>query len=104
MDLKNVVQNVKEKADEAVNSFHAGHHDNAKHYLAGIRAEIVEYERENPPPADDVTKSVTSETPAEVQAEKPAEVPGEPAQPGAAEQPGPALPASQFQAPSKPPQ
>lgn len=90
MDLKDVVQNVRDKADEAVNSFHAGHHDNARHYLAGIRAEIVQFETANPTPADDVTGSATSEQGAGESQDTPAEVPG-----------SQALPATQFEEPGK---
>ncbi len=105
MVLKDVIRNVREKADAAHSAFHAGHHDKAKQYLAGIRAEIVQFEAENPSPAgeskeratgsgpkmfgrdisdpDDVTESATSEKPAETQTEKPAEVPGAQEWPGA---------------------
>ncbi|MBA7522334.1 hypothetical protein ES705_14452 [subsurface metagenome] len=105
MVLKDVIRNVREKADAAHSAFHAGHHDKAKQYLAGIRAEIVQFEAENPSPAGDVTESATTETPkmfsrdirdpedvtetatseklAETQTEKPAEVPGAQEWPGA---------------------
>lgn len=81
MDLKDVVQNVKEKANEAHSAFHAGHQDNARKYLAGIRAEIVQFEQENPAPAGEVTESTTSEKPAESPMGRLAGVPGAPATP-----------------------
>lgn len=93
MDLKDVVQNVRDKADEAHSAFHAGHLDNAEHYLAGIRAEIVEYEKCSSLPGEDVAESATSEKLTETLPETPGEVPGAPVQQVPE---GPVLPASQF--------
>ncbi|MBA7648715.1 hypothetical protein ES703_56503 [subsurface metagenome] len=81
MDLKDVVQNTKDKATEAHSAFHAGHHDVAEQYLAGIRAQIVEYERVPEQRTEDVTKSATIEKPDEVQKDTPAKALGAPAQP-----------------------
>lgn len=84
MDLKDVISNVYANAAEAHAAFHAGHNEKAEEYLATIENEIGQYITENPTPAGDVTKSATSEKPADEQTEKPAEVPGA------------ALPATQF--------
>ena len=93
MDLKDVVSNVYAKAAEAHAAFHAGHHDVAEQYLAGIRAQIVEYERAPEQRTEDVTESATSSLDEKAPKEKSAEVPGAPAQPA---EEGPVLPASQF--------
>ncbi|MBA7675837.1 hypothetical protein ES703_84075 [subsurface metagenome] len=104
MDLKDVVKNAKDKAAEAHSAFHAGHHDVAEQYLAGIRAQIVEYERVPEQRTEDVTKLATTEKPAQVPKDMPAQVPGAPVQPAAVDQTGQVLPASQFQTQSKPTQ
>jgi len=83
MDLKDVVQDVKYRAEEAHSAFHAGHPENAEKELYAIEKLVVEYLRMPATPAGDVTESPTSEKPNEVQTETPAEVPGAPVQPGA---------------------
>lgn len=83
MDLKDVIATVREKAIEAHNAFHAGHHDVAEQYLAGIRAQIVEYERAPEQRTEDVTESATSEKPAEASPATPAAPGGPAAQAGA---------------------
>ena len=83
MDLKDVVEKVNRDALEALNAFHAGHHDTAEKYLYEIEKKVVEYLRVPATPAGDVTKSATSETSAEKKEEKLAQDPGSPAQPAA---------------------
>lgn len=104
MELKDVVQTVKEKADEAHNAYHAGHQDLANGYLGEARLVIEAYELSSALPGEDVSKAATSETSSEKTPETPAQVPGSPVQP---DQAGPVLPASQFvkaNPASKPPQ
>lgn len=71
MDLKAVIASVNDKAMEAHNAFHAGHHDVAKGYLDRIGSEIATYLYKPATPAADVTESATtvkdSETLAETQ-------------------------------------
>lgn len=81
MDMKEVVQTVRDKADEALNAYHAGHHDNADNYLGEIRTVIQAHFGELGEWGGNVPGSPTSEKAAEVTDEKPAEVPGAPAQP-----------------------
>ena len=104
MDLKDVVKNTKDKAEEAHSAFHAGHHDVAEQYLAGIRAQIVEYERAPEQRTEDVTKSATSEKPDEVSKETPAKALGAPAQPAASPAAAAAQQIGQGQADQKPTQ
>ncbi|MBA7609971.1 hypothetical protein ES703_17174 [subsurface metagenome] len=104
MDLKDVVKNTKDKAEEAHSAFHAGHHDVAEQYLAGIRAQIVEYERAPEQRTEDVTKSATSEKPDEVSKETPAKALGAPAQPVSTAAAAAALGSVNAQEPSKPTQ
>lgn len=84
MDLKDVIQNVQQNVLEASTAYHAGHHDVAEQHLRRLSLAVDQYFRESPTPAEDVTKSATSEKPDEESQEKPAEVPGA------------ALPATQF--------
>ena len=81
MDLKDVVEKVNRDALEALNAFHAGHHDTAEKYLYEIEKQVVEYLRVPASPAGDVTESATSEKPDEVQKDTPAKVLGDSAQP-----------------------
>ena len=83
MDLKDVIEDVRVKAIEAHNAFHAGHGDVAENYLGEISVAIDAYFIKPTTPAGDVTESATSEKPAETQTEKPAEVPGAQVRPAA---------------------
>lgn len=104
MDLKDVVESVRQKAIEVHNAFHAGHPDVAENYLRGIRAEIMDYEKDKATPERDVTESATSETPAETSKATPAQPAGPPAKaPGVVPfvDPPKILPASQFAKPNQ---
>ncbi len=81
MDLKDVIVTVRERAMEATNAFHAGHHDVAEQYLLEQLLEIQKYFNEKPTPAGDVTESTSSSPDAGPPEEKPAAVPGASAQP-----------------------
>lgn len=84
MDLKDVIAKVKNAAESAHSSFHAGRRDDATNYLADIRAVIEAFCEQPETKAGDVTESATTEKPDEVPKEKLAEAPGA------------VLPASQF--------
>ena len=104
MDLKDLVQNVRDKANEAHNAFHAGHHDVAEQYLAGIRAQILEYERAPEQRTEDVTKLATTEKPDEDQKDTPAKALGAQSQPAVVDPAAAAQQIGQGQEPSKPTQ
>ena len=87
MDLKDVVQRVRDSATEAELAFRAGHPDVAERYLMDQMVDIRKYFDEKTSPAGDVTESATSEKPEETSTEKPEQVPGA------------VLPAKQFVSP-----
>ncbi len=76
MDLKEIIAKVKNIAESAHSSYHAGRDGNAEEYLGKIRREITAYFEGPAKPAGDVTESATSEKPADEKKETPAEVPG----------------------------
>lgn len=73
MDLKEMVQSVRDKADEAHSAFHAGHHDNARNYLGQIRTEIQLFLGDLEPFAGNVTESTSHESQEAHQSETPAQ-------------------------------
>ena len=82
MDLKDVIADVREKAIEAHNAFHAGHGDVSEKYLLEIAEKIVEYLEITIPKKVDVTEATDIQTPANEQTEKPAAAPGASLHPG----------------------
>lgn len=76
MDLKDVIASVCEKAKEAHDAFHAGHHDTARGFLDRIGSEVATYLYKPATPADGVTESATTVKDPETLAEKPAQAPG----------------------------
>ncbi len=93
MDLKEAIEKVKNIAESANSSFHAGRLDDAENYLMVEMQTIERYFDAKTTPAGEVTESATSEKHAETQTEKPAEVPGAQVRPA---EEGHVLPASQF--------
>ena len=104
MDLKDVIADVRQKAIEAHNAFHAGHKDVARNYLGEIRSEIQVFFGEGKEPWGDVTAPTDKQKPAEVQSEKPDEVPDAQVRPAAvlpADEGSQVHPASQLQKPTQ---
>jgi len=83
MDLKEDLEKIRERVDDTLSAYHAGHSENIAEILRDVMAVSRHVLETHPEVIGDVTGSATSETPTEVQTETPAEVPGAPAQPGA---------------------
>lgn len=104
MDLKEVIADVHNKAYEADKAFKAGNEEEAKTYLADVRAILEAYTEVPATPAGDVTESVTSEKAKQASQETPAQVTGAQAQPAGVvpfADPSKPLPASQFVQPNQ---
>ncbi len=93
MDLREVIAKVKNIAESAHSSFHAGRLDDAENYLMVEMQTIARYFDGKTTPAGDVTESATSEKPAETLEETQAKVSGPGVHPAVVD---PVLPASQF--------
>lgn len=76
MDLKEAVEKVKNIAESAHSSFHAGRMDDAENYLMVEMQTIARYFDAKTTPEGDVTESATSEKPAETLEETQAKVSG----------------------------
>lgn len=63
MDLKDVVQSIKDKADEANTAFHAGHPEKSNLYFKNIMEEIRSYFAAMSPTEVAALEAFTSEKP-----------------------------------------
>ena len=71
MDLKDVIKEVRDKAVEAHNAFHAGHHDVAENYLMEQMLKICAYFNGNITLPEVVKTSASTEKTEDEQKEKP---------------------------------
>jgi len=104
MDLKDVVQSVRDQADEAHRAFHAGHPENSNLIFKNIMEEIRAYFVSMSPKEVAALEETTSEKSEATLSKTQAPVPGHAAKPAGVvpfADPSKPLPASQFQTPDR---